>query len=70
VEIPCTSNSIRSTGTKVFTVIGVSMDDKGMKIVKPFLAEKHIEYPVVIGNDELAKQYYLMQMPMTLLIES
>jgi len=39
-----------------------------MKIVKAVLRKAH-RIPVVIGNDELAKQYYLMQMPMTLLID-
>jgi thioredoxin-related protein len=50
-------------------VIGVSMDHGGMNIVKRFLAQRKIEYPVVIGNDGLAKQYNLTSMPMTLLID-
>ncbi len=47
----------------------VSMDDEGMQAVRPFLAQKKIEYPVVIGNDRLAKLYNLTSMPMTLLID-
>ena len=59
-------------------VIGVSMDDDGWKAVKPFLAQKRdpetggntaMKYPVVIGNETLAKQYNLTSMPMTLLID-
>jgi len=59
-------------------VIGVSMDDDGWKSVKPFLAQKRdpetggntaMKYPVVIGNETLAKQYNLTSMPMTLLID-
>ena len=59
-------------------VIGVSMDEDGWKVVKPFLAlEKDPEtgghtamkYPVVIGSASLAKQYHLTSMPMTLLID-
>ncbi len=59
-------------------VIGVSMDDDGWKAVRPFLAQKRdpetggntaMKYPVVIGNDALAKQYNLTNMPMTLLID-
>jgi peroxiredoxin len=38
-------------------VIGVSMDDEGFKIVKPFLAKKGITYSIVIGNDELTHKY-------------
>jgi peroxiredoxin len=50
-------------------VVGVSMDDEGWKIVKPFLKEKKMKYPVVIGNEELAKRYGLTEMPLTLLID-
>lgn len=51
------------------TVIGVSMDDGGWKLVKPFLKQKGMKYPVVIGNDNLAKMYGLDAMPLTLLID-
>ena len=59
-------------------VIGVSMDEDGWKAVRPFLAQKRdpetggntaMKYPVVIGDDALAKQYNLGSMPMTLLID-
>lgn len=38
-------------------VIGVSMDDDGWKSVRPFLREKQLNYPVVIGTQDLAKLY-------------
>lgn len=50
-------------------VIGVSMDEDGWKSVRPFVEEKKINYPVVIGNDDLAKRYGVESMPMTLLID-
>ena len=50
-------------------VIGVSMDDDGWKSVKPFLAEKKLNYSVVIGSDDLGKLYGLGSMPMTVLID-
>lgn len=52
-------------------VLGVSMDDDGWKTVKPFLAEKmKIPYPVVIGDDALAKEFGgIDRMPVTLLID-
>lgn len=50
-------------------VVGVSMDDDGWKAVKPFVAEKGLNYPVVIGSDSLAKSYGLTAMPMTFLID-
>jgi len=51
------------------SVIGVSMDDDGWKVVKPFIAAKKMNYAVVIGDDALAKQYGLGPMPMTVLID-
>lgn len=50
-------------------VIGVSMDADGWKSVKPFIAEKKMNYDVVIGDDDLAKRFDLMNMPLTLLID-
>jgi peroxiredoxin len=59
-------------------VIGVSMDDDGWKVVRPFLAQARdpetggntaMRYPVVIGNDALGKQYNLTSMPMSILID-
>jgi cytochrome c biogenesis protein CcmG/thiol:disulfide interchange protein DsbE len=69
LEIPWYVEFDQKYRSKGLAVIGVSMDEEGMKIVKPFLAAKHIQYPVVIGNDQLAKQYQLTSMPMTLLID-
>jgi cytochrome c biogenesis protein CcmG/thiol:disulfide interchange protein DsbE len=51
------------------SVIGVSMDDDGWKSVKPFLAEKGVNYTVVIGNWDLAKRFGITALPVTLLID-
>jgi peroxiredoxin len=50
-------------------VIGVSMDADGWKSVKPFLVKNKLNYPVVIGNDDLGKLYGVVEMPVTLLID-
>jgi peroxiredoxin len=69
VEIPWYmefQNKYRASG---LSVIGVSMDDDGWKSVKPFLEKQPVNYPIVIGNPELAKRYMVDAMPMTLLID-
>lgn len=69
VEIPWYvefENKYKSSG---LAVIGVSMDEDGWKAVKPFLEKTKLNYPVVIGNEELAKRYGVDAMPMTLLID-
>lgn len=50
-------------------VIGVSMDADGWKSVRPFIAEKKMNYDVVIGSDELGRKFGLNDMPLTLLID-
>ncbi len=69
VEIPWFMKFEKKYKHSGLGVVGVSMDDDGWKSVKPFLKEKKVNYPVVLGNDELAKQYGLGAMPMTLLID-
>jgi len=45
------------------------MDADGWKSVKPFLAEHKLNYPVVIGSEDLVEQFGLVGMPLTLLID-
>ena len=53
-----------------FAVLGISMDDDGWKSVKPYLAEKKIDYPIAIGNDELGKMYGGVEaLPTTFIID-
>jgi len=51
------------------SAIGVSMDGDGWKVVRPFLAEHKLNYPIVIGSDEIGKLYSIESMPVTLLID-
>ena len=54
------------------------MDENGWEAVRPFLAKKRddetggiitMQYPIVIGNDIMAKRFGLTSMPLTLLID-
>ena len=50
-------------------VIGISMDEDGWKSVKPFLKTHKLNYRVVIGTEDLARQYGgVDNMPKTILI--
>jgi peroxiredoxin len=61
------SNKYKDSG---LVVIGVSMDDDGWKSVKPFVEEKKLNYPIVIGNEALASKYgALDNMPVSVLID-
>jgi cytochrome c biogenesis protein CcmG/thiol:disulfide interchange protein DsbE len=69
-EIPWFIEFQRSNGHSGFAVLGVSMDEGGWAAVKPYIHEKGINFPVVIGNDEVAGQYGgLHAIPLTLIID-
>lgn len=68
IEIPWLIEFEKEHKDSGFAVIGVSMDADGWKAVKPFLDEKQINYPVVIGNDSIAESYGVVNMPMTLIV--
>ncbi len=70
VEIPWYMEFENKYGKDGLATIGVSMDDDGWKSVKPFLQEHKLNYPVVIGTQEVANEYGgPPSLPMTLLID-
>jgi len=68
-EIPWYIEFQEKYKSRGFIVLGASMDDGGWKVVKPFVKEKKLNYPVAIANDDLAKQYELGAMPLSVLID-
>lgn len=70
IEIPWFTDLERKHKDKGFAVLGVSMDDEGWQVVKPFLAEMKINYRVLLGNDEASHAYGgLDALPTTFLID-
>src|SRR5579859_1439466 len=67
-EIPWFSQFEKTYSKQGLAVVGVSMDDKGWTVVKPFLAETHVPYRMVLGNDPMAERYGIQSMPDTFLI--
>jgi len=57
VEIPWFMEFNKTYKDRGLAVVGVSLDDDGWKSVKPYLAEKKIDYTVVVGNDAVSKSY-------------
>lgn len=57
----------RRTG---LSVVGASLDDDGWKSVKPYLQEHKINYPIVIGTLDSAKQFGADKgMPVSVLVD-
>lgn len=57
-------------GEDDFTFLGVSLDQGGMRDVKPFIQKYEINYPVIIGNKKMTDQFGGVQgIPTTFLID-
>jgi peroxiredoxin len=69
VEIPWFIEFQKKYASRGLVVVGISMDDDGWKSVKPWIEEKKVNYPIVIGNDGLGTQYGLVGMPLTALVD-
>jgi thiol-disulfide isomerase/thioredoxin len=69
VEIPWYMEFQTKYKDSGLSVVGVSMDDDGWKSVKPYLEENKVNYPVVIGDWDLAKRFGIEELPVTLLID-
>ena len=68
-EIPWFSEFQREYGTKGLSVIGVSLDEDGWKVVKPFIKTASVPYKIVLGNHATARRYSIVGMPDTFLID-
>jgi peroxiredoxin len=56
-EIPGFVAIQKKYADKGFTVIGVSLDEQGPSVVKPFMRELGMNYPVVMGNPKIVDDY-------------
>jgi cytochrome c biogenesis protein CcmG/thiol:disulfide interchange protein DsbE len=68
VEIPWFMEFAGKYQDRGLAVIGVALDEGGWKLVRPYVQEKKINYPIVVGNGDLADRYGVEGMPMTFLI--
>jgi cytochrome c biogenesis protein CcmG/thiol:disulfide interchange protein DsbE len=68
-EIPWFVEYEKTYGSSGLTVIGASVDKEGWEAVRPYLAKKHLNYPIVIAGEDLQKTYGLENLPVTILID-
>ncbi len=57
MEIPGFLEVYGKYKSKGLEIVGVSLDQKGWDVVKPFVEKAKITYPVVVGDGELADAY-------------
>jgi peroxiredoxin len=49
-------------------VFGISVDDGGPDVVRPWVEEKGVSYPILLGDDGLARRYGAMGFPTLIII--
>lgn len=57
LEIPWFEQFQQEYRSKGFEVLGISMDEDGWDVIKPYIAEHKINYRVVLGNDSVGELY-------------
>ncbi len=56
-EIPDFIKVYENSKSKKLEIVGIALDDEGWDVVKPFAARMKINYPVVLGNQDLTQKY-------------
>jgi len=56
-EIPWFVDLENQYKAKGFAIVGVSLDEDGWDVVKPYVGKMKINYRVLLGNDMVAQQY-------------
>jgi thiol-disulfide isomerase/thioredoxin len=52
-----------------FTVIGISVDEQGARVVKPFSTQLKMNYPILLATSEVAEAYRIDGIPASFLID-
>ena len=70
VEIPWFIEFEKNYSGRGLAVLGVSMDEDGWKVVTPYVESKKMNYPVLLGNEQVAGLYGgLDALPTTLILD-
>ncbi|MBN1446507.1 MAG: TlpA family protein disulfide reductase [Bacteroidetes bacterium] len=69
-EIPDFKKVYSQYKDKDVEILGVSLDHKGWSVITPFLKQWEINYPVVLGGAEIARDYgNVRSIPTTFIID-
>jgi cytochrome c biogenesis protein CcmG/thiol:disulfide interchange protein DsbE len=70
IEIPWFSEFQRTYKDSGLEVLGVSLDEEGWEVVRPFLQRAKVNYRVVVGGDDIARLYGGVEsLPTTLILD-
>src|SRR5260370_29242869 len=69
-EIPWFIEFEKTYGGRGLAVVGVSMDEDGWKVVTPYVQNQKMNYPVLLGNEQVAGLYARLDaLPTTLILD-
>jgi peroxiredoxin len=69
-EIPWFQEFDKKYKDQGFAVLGVSLDEEGWAVVKPYVAERKVTYRMVIGSEEVSTMYGgIDSLPTTFIID-
>lgn len=68
-EIPWFSAFRKTYGKQGLAIVGISMDEAGWNVLRPFLVKNPIPYPIVLGDNTTAQRYGIESLPDTFLID-
>jgi cytochrome c biogenesis protein CcmG/thiol:disulfide interchange protein DsbE len=68
-EIPWLIEFEKKFGADGLAVVGISLDEDGWKVLKPFLARHTIPYRIILGDAATAKRFGIHIMPDSFLID-
>lgn len=69
-EIPWFIELQNKYGARGFTVLGVSMDEEGWKVVTPYVAEHGMNYPVLLGDEKVNQLFGGIEaLPTTMIVD-
>jgi thiol-disulfide isomerase/thioredoxin len=69
LEMPSFIEVQKKYADRGLTIVGISLDDDGWKSVRPWIKERRVNYPIVVGNRDLGQKYGLTGMPLTVLVD-
>lgn len=59
----------RKYGKQGLQVLGLSMDEDGEQVVKDFIGERHINYPVALATEQVQVDYGIVSVPVMFVID-
>jgi thiol-disulfide isomerase/thioredoxin len=69
-EIPAFISVYQKYRAKGLEIVGISLDEKGWNVVRPFVEKNKISYPVVLGNNTVAQDYgEIRSIPTTFIVD-